>query len=352
MQPPVQQRFDHSAPQGSGAAAPFPRDPSYTDVAQFHTDAPTGVAVRARGLTRRFGSRTVIDALNLDIAPGEFVALIGRSGCGKSTLLRILANLDDDIEGEVIVPERRAVAFQSPRLMPWLRVWRNVAMGKSGPVDRRHAEAALSEVGLAHRGGAWPSVLSGGEAQRAALARALIREPDLLLLDEPFGALDALTRVNAQRLVSRLWRVHGCAVLLITHDVDEALLLADRVLVMAEGRIVEAVTVETAVETAVDTSVDTAMDTAMDTAVDPAVDPAVDLARGYHPKGNAVGDAGAEGAVRDTTSVRFGQLRRRLLSALGVEDDPHAPDSHARGLSAFATSPAVAQATLSPSAAA
>ena len=196
-------------------------------------------AVCVRGLSRHFGERPVIDALDIDVAPGEFVALIGASGCGKSTLLRILAGLDPEIAGEVSVTERRAVAFQAPRLMPWKRVWRNVVLGlpNGGGRDRRRAEAALAEVDLSHRADVWPKVLSGGEAQRAALARALVREPDLLLLDEPFGALDALTRLKAQALVAELWQLHRCAVLLVTHDVQEALLLADRVLMMDHGRI-------------------------------------------------------------------------------------------------------------------
>lgn len=197
--------------------------------------APT--AVRVAGLTRSFDGRAVIDRLDLILRAGEFTVLLGRSGCGKSTLLRVLAGLDREIEGEVLVPERRAVAFQAPRLMPWKRVWRNVLLGLPGRPDRERAERALSEVGLEHRTDAWPKTLSGGEAQRASLARALVREPDLLLLDEPFGALDALTRIKAQQLVAQLWQRRGCAVLLVTHDVDEAVLLADRVLVMDEGRI-------------------------------------------------------------------------------------------------------------------
>ncbi|MEV2250596.1 ABC transporter ATP-binding protein [Streptomyces sp. NPDC050147] len=192
-------------------------------------------AVRVEGLTRSFDGRAVIDQLDLDVKPGEFVALLGRSGCGKSTLLRILAGLDRDIEGTVLVPRRRAVAFQAPRLMPWKRVWRNVLLGLKGKPERGVAERALEEVGLKHRTNAWPKTLSGGEAQRASLARALVREPDLLLLDEPFGALDALTRIKAQRLVDELWQRRGCAVLLVTHDVEEAVLLADRVLVMDDG---------------------------------------------------------------------------------------------------------------------
>ncbi len=207
------------------------------------TDNP---AVRVRGLTRQFGDRTVIKNLDLDIQAGEFVALIGRSGCGKSTLLRVLSDLDHDIAGQVQVPIRRAVAFQAPRLMPWKNVWRNVALALPGRPDRQRAEAALAEVGLTHRAEVWPKVLSGGEAQRASLARALIREPQLLLLDEPFGALDALTRIKAQQLVGELWQRHRCAILLVTHDVEEALLLADRVLVMDEGVIAHELTVKLA----------------------------------------------------------------------------------------------------------
>ena len=193
--------------------------------------------VSVHGLSRRFGDRTVLSDLDLDIEPGQFVALLGASGCGKSTLLRILADLDHDVTGEVTVARRRAVGFQAPRLLPWRKVWRNVVMGLPGRPDRARAEAALEEVGLSHRSDVWPKVLSGGEAQRAALARALVREPDLLLLDEPFSALDALTRITARGLVDELWQRHGCAVLLVTHDVEEALVLADRVLVMDGGRI-------------------------------------------------------------------------------------------------------------------
>jgi sulfonate transport system ATP-binding protein len=193
--------------------------------------------VEVRGLTRAFDNKTVIDGLDLTIRQGEFVALLGHSGCGKSTLLKILAGLDSETEGVVTVPERRSVAFQSPRLMPWLRVWRNVVLGLPASSDRALAERYLAEVGIEEYAGTWPKTLSGGQAQRVSLARALVREPELLLLDEPFGALDALTRVKAQRLVADLWQRHGCSVLLVTHDVEEALLLADRVLVMDGGRI-------------------------------------------------------------------------------------------------------------------
>jgi sulfonate transport system ATP-binding protein len=192
---------------------------------------------RASGLTRAFGERRILDDLDLEIAPGEFVALIGRSGSGKSTLLRALAGLDRDLAGELTVNGTVAVAFQEPRLLPWKRVWANVCLGLRADDPRSAADAALAEVDLAERAGAWPLTLSGGEAQRASLARALVREPTLLLLDEPFSALDALTRIAMHRLVLRLWAHHGPAVLLVTHDVDEAIALADRVLVLSGGQI-------------------------------------------------------------------------------------------------------------------
>jgi sulfonate transport system ATP-binding protein len=191
-----------------------------------------------RGLSRAFAGRVVLDGVDLDIAPGEFVAMLGVSGTGKSTLLRALAGLDREVTGELSVPGPVAVAFQEPRLLPWRRVLANVALGLRVPDAGAVAGRALEEVGLTERAGAWPLTLSGGEAQRAALARALVREPSLLLLDEPFSALDALTRIAMHRLVLRLWERHRPAVLLVTHDVDEALILADRVLVLASGRIV------------------------------------------------------------------------------------------------------------------
>jgi sulfonate transport system ATP-binding protein len=200
--------------------------------------APAGqAAASVRGLTRRFGDRVVLDDLDLDIGRGEFVAMIGRSGSGKSTLLRALAGLDRDVTGSLGVPGTVAVAFQEPRLVPWQRVLANVALGLRVPEPARVAAAALDEVGLTERAAAWPLTLSGGEAQRASLARALVRSPSLLLLDEPFSALDALTRITMHRLVLTLWERHRPAVLLVTHDVDEALALADRVLVLRDGRI-------------------------------------------------------------------------------------------------------------------
>jgi len=202
----------------------------------------TPAGVRVRELTKRFADHAVLRGLDLDIAPGEIVALVGQSGCGKSTLLRVLAGLSQDHTGEVSVPAERSVAFQEARLFPWQRTLANVALGvPAGTLPRREAERrageVLGEVGLSHRLDAWPLTLSGGEAQRAALARALVAAPKLLLLDEPFGALDALTRITAQDLLLQLWSRHRFSVLLVTHDVNEAVALADRVLVMDSGRL-------------------------------------------------------------------------------------------------------------------
>jgi sulfonate transport system ATP-binding protein len=201
-----------------------------------------GLAVVARGVGRGFGSRTVLHGLDLSIGFGEFTALLGRSGTGKSTLLRILGGLDADYAGDVLVPQRRAVVFQEPRLIPWQRVLPNVALGLRPGKDgrgglRQHGLDALAEVGLTSHAHAWPVTLSGGEAQRVALARALVREPELMLLDEPFGALDALTRTKMHGLLQDLCARHRPAVLLVTHDVDEAILLADRAMVLADGKI-------------------------------------------------------------------------------------------------------------------
>ena len=202
------------------------------------TSGTVATAARVRGLTRDFDGRRVLDGLDLDITSGEFVAMLGVSGTGKSTLLRAVAGLDREVTGELDVPGPVAVAFQEPRLLPWRRVLANVALGLRASDPDAMARRALAEVGLTDRARAWPLTLSGGEAQRAALARALVREPGLLLLDEPFSALDALTRIAMHRLVLRLWERHRPAVLLVTHDVGEALILADRVLVLARGRIV------------------------------------------------------------------------------------------------------------------
>ncbi|WP_046868061.1 ABC transporter ATP-binding protein [Microvirga massiliensis] len=199
-----------------------------------------GSMVRVTNLTRLFSGRPVLNDISLTIAPGEFVALIGRSGSGKSTLLRALAHLDDGVEGagRIEVPDNRSVLFQDSRLLPWETVVRNVTLGLRAEDAESRAARTLADVGLSGREDAWPNVLSGGEQQRVALARSLVREPELLLADEPFGALDALTRIRMHRLLLELVEVHRPTVLLVTHDVDEALKLADRVLVMDEGRIV------------------------------------------------------------------------------------------------------------------
>jgi sulfonate transport system ATP-binding protein len=200
------------------------------------TDTLTETVVMVQNLRKNFGDNVVLNGLDLEIRAGEFVALLGRSGSGKSTFLRALGALDSDVDGFLRVPERRAIVFQDPRLLPWQRVLTNVAVGlPSSAAVRAQALAALSEVTLAAKAKAWPRTLSGGEAQRVALARALVREPELLLLDEPFGALDALTRIKMHGLLQDLCRRHRPAVLLVTHDVDEAILLADRVVVLTDG---------------------------------------------------------------------------------------------------------------------
>jgi sulfonate transport system ATP-binding protein len=206
-------------------------------VADRPVQADADIAVAVRGLTRQFGGPAVLDDLSFSIRQGEFVALLGRSGSGKSTLLRTLAGLDPAPPETLTVPRARAVVFQEPRLLPWKRVLANVTLGLRTPNATEKGRAALAEVELSHRESAWPLTLSGGEAQRAALARALVREPALLLLDEPFASLDALTRMRMQALVGELWSAHRPAVLLVTHDVDEALLLADRVMVLEHGKI-------------------------------------------------------------------------------------------------------------------
>ncbi|HVT42300.1 MAG TPA: ABC transporter ATP-binding protein [Acidimicrobiales bacterium] len=237
----------------------------------------THPAAIAAGVTKSFDGRAVLDGLDVTVARGEFVALLGASGSGKTTLLRVLAGLEQAGAGEVLVPEVRTVVYQEPRLVASQRVWRNVVIGLPRRVGTRaRAVQALGEVGLGDKADAWPGTLSGGEAQRVALARALVREPDLLLLDEPFAALDALTRLRMQDLVADLCARHRPGALLVTHDVEEAVLLADRVLVLRDGRI--------------------------------RVDQAVDL-----PRPRRIG-----GAV-------FDALRDGLLAELGVD---RSPDTH------------------------
>jgi sulfonate transport system ATP-binding protein len=197
----------------------------------------TGVLVEQ--VVRRFGDRTVLDHLDLTIEDEELVVLLGPSGCGKSTLLRLLAGLDRPDGGRVEVPANRAIVFQGDRLLPWQRVLRNVSLGLRGSDANERARRALADVHLGDREKAWPKQLSGGEAQRVALARALVSEPELILLDEPFAALDAITRLRMHDLVRELRRKHHASMLLVTHDIDEAIALADRIVVMRDGRIGE-----------------------------------------------------------------------------------------------------------------
>jgi sulfonate transport system ATP-binding protein len=198
----------------------------------------SGYAVEALGVRRIFGDRAVLDGVSIQLKKGDFVALIGPSGTGKTTLLRILGGLDTADEGRVVVPRVRSTVFQEPRLVPAQKVWRNVVLGARRPrAERRKAIDALAEVGIEGHANDWPRTLSGGEAQRVALARALVTEPDLLLLDEPFAALDALTRIKMHDLLAALCVKYEPAVVLVTHDVDEAILLADRVLVLSHGSI-------------------------------------------------------------------------------------------------------------------
>jgi len=197
----------------------------------------TELAVSLSGVRKSFGDKTVLDGIDLEINRGEFVVLLGPSGTGKTTLLRLLLGLERQDAGQILVPRQRTVVYQEPRLIPSKRVLSNVIIGR--PRGRQTADdgrRALAEVNLADKHRAWPATLSGGEAQRVALARALVREPELLLLDEPFAALDALTRLRMQDLVGDLVTRHRPAVLLVTHDVDEAVRLADRVLVLHNGR--------------------------------------------------------------------------------------------------------------------
>jgi len=203
------------------------------------------LAVRLQGVRRSFGDFVALGGVDLDMREGEFVALVGKSGSGKTTLLRILAGLDSPDVGTVLVPQRRTVVFQEPRLIPSKKVWRNVVLGLPRSAENRAAaRKALEVVGLSHRENVWPATLSGGEAQRVALARALVRQPKLLLLDEPFAALDALTRRQMQTLIGELIENFQPATLIVTHDVEEAILLADRIILLREGHFAHEVTVD------------------------------------------------------------------------------------------------------------
>lgn len=203
-----------------------------------------GTPLLLNGVTKRYGATTVLNGLDLHIPAGQFVAIVGRSGGGKSTLLRLLAGLESPNGGELLagttplaaLQEDTRMMFQEARLLPWKTVIDNVGLGLKGEW-RPAAAQALASVGLEHRAGEWPAALSGGQKQRVALARALIHRPGLLLLDEPLGALDALTRIEMQDLIASLWQTHDFTVLLVTHDVSEAVAMAERVLLIEEGKI-------------------------------------------------------------------------------------------------------------------
>jgi sulfonate transport system ATP-binding protein len=209
-----------------------------------------GMELTLANVSKSFGTKTVLEGINLDIQPGEFVAIVGRSGCGKSTMLRLVAGLDAPTDGQVILngqdlhnrinPNIRMM-FQDPRLLPWQRVLTNVELGLLGSNSKVYAKQTalqiLRSVGLEDRAYDWPAVLSGGQRQRVALARALANRPALLLLDEPLGALDALTRIEMQQLLEDLWIKEQFTALLITHDVEEAVVLADRVILIENGQI-------------------------------------------------------------------------------------------------------------------
>ena len=212
-----------------------------------------GLALTICDLRKSFGDHTVLRGIDLRFPAGQFVAIVGRSGCGKSTLLRLIAGLESIDSGsvdfgEAAEPEDVRVMFQEPRLLPWARVLSNVEVGlgraRESAGARRRAEQALTEVGLADKRTQWPAVLSGGQKQRVALARALVAGPRLLAFDEPLGALDALTRISMQRLLERVWQEQAFTAILVTHDVAEAVALADRILVIDGGRIAHDVSVD------------------------------------------------------------------------------------------------------------
>ncbi len=203
-----------------------------------------GVRLEIRNVDKRYGAREVLRNTQLDIAPGQFIAIVGRSGCGKSTLLRLVAGLEPATDGTLTTDGRRIdglhddtrIMFQEARLLPWRRVLDNVTLGLPAAL-RERGRKVLAQVGLADRENEWPARLSGGQRQRVALARALVHHPRLLLLDEPLGALDALTRIEMHRLIENLWQQHRFTALLVTHDVQEAVALADRVILIEDGRI-------------------------------------------------------------------------------------------------------------------
>jgi sulfonate transport system ATP-binding protein len=221
------------------------------------TNPSAATSITLRGLAKTFGDNKVLSGIDLHVPAGQFVAIVGKSGCGKSTLLRLIVGLDQPTDGRLWLGDRpdavcgggsRRIMFQEPRLLPWARVVDNVAVGLGEAGSRgeqlNRARAALDQVGLAAKADVWPATLSGGQRQRVALARALVSRPQLLALDEPLGALDALTRIDMQALVEGVWRTQGFTAVLVTHDVSEAVALADRILVMEEGRIALDLSVE------------------------------------------------------------------------------------------------------------
>lgn len=193
-----------------------------------------------------YGEKVVLNDINLRVNKGEFIAIVGRSGCGKSTLLRIIAGLEQIQSGNIFVKEEKLngrngmvkMMFQDGRLLPWKKVYENIGLGLKTTEKRYDIISLLEKVGLKEHANKWPSALSGGQQQRVALARALIHEPELLLLDEPLGALDALTRIEMQDLIKELWLEKQLTAILVTHDVEEAVTLANRVILIEEGRIV------------------------------------------------------------------------------------------------------------------
>jgi sulfonate transport system ATP-binding protein len=214
----------------------------------------SGAPLTLRGVRKAFGAKTVLNGVDLHVPAGQFLAIVGRSGCGKSTLLRLIAGLDELSAGTIEVKgasEGRArlarIMFQEPRLLPWARVDANVVIGLGPDADHKQAltrsREALATVGLVDRAGEWPSTLSGGQKQRVALARALVSVPRVLALDEPLGALDALTRIEMQRLLESVWLSNGFTAILVTHDVAEAVTLADRIVVIDHGEIAADTTV-------------------------------------------------------------------------------------------------------------
>jgi sulfonate transport system ATP-binding protein len=221
---------------------------SLVEIAAADERCSRGVSVDLKNVSIAFGGRTVLENFDIEISAGEFVAIVGRSGCGKSTLLRSVVGLETPQTGTIIVgkvaehvpgqngkPDVR-VMFQDSRLLPWRRILPNVMLGLE-PALISQARKVLAQVGLAERANDWPATLSGGQRQRVALARALVHDPNLLLLDEPLGSLDALTRIEMQQLIEEVWQSRGFTAMLVTHDVAEAISLADRVILIEGGRV-------------------------------------------------------------------------------------------------------------------